>query len=91
MSQIILRDLYCEKCSLQFDKKYVFDIHLDMIHGEEIIVKKEPLIKAENFEELQQPFKCSICDTNFLYKQRLNGQIATIHEGKKPFRQHLWF
>ena len=40
MSQIILRDLYCEKCTLQFDKKNVFDLHLDLVHGEEIKVKK---------------------------------------------------
>jgi hypothetical protein len=54
MSQIILRDLYCEKCSLQFDKKFVFNLHLDLVHGEEIKVKKEPLIQAEKFEELRE-------------------------------------
>ena len=57
MSQIILRDLYCEKCTLQFDKKYVFDLHLDLVHGEEINVKKEPLIKEQKFKELQRSGK----------------------------------
>ena len=43
MSQIILRDLYCEKCTLQFNKKYVFDLHLDLVHGEEIKIKKRAI------------------------------------------------
>ena len=25
------QDLYCKKCSLQFDKKYVYDLHLTLV------------------------------------------------------------
>ena len=84
MSQIILRDLYCEKCTLQFDKKYVFDLHLDLVHGEEIKVKKEPLIKEEKFEELQRsekkiekPHECNNCSAAFPTKSRLNNHVTS--------------
>ena len=26
-------DMFCNKCTLQFDKKYVFDLHLFLVHG----------------------------------------------------------
>ena len=42
------------KCSLQFDKKYVYDQHLSLAHGQEFKVKTEPTVADENFEEFQQ-------------------------------------
>ena len=36
-----MNNLFCEKCTLQFDKEYVFDLHLSLVHGEKIGVKKE--------------------------------------------------
>ena len=41
-------DLFCEKCTLQLDKKYEFDLHLSSVHGVKIEVKKKPLICEEN-------------------------------------------
>jgi hypothetical protein len=38
---------------LQFDKKYVFDLHLLLVHGEKIEVKKETLICEEKLQEPQ--------------------------------------
>ena len=35
-------DWFCHKCTLQFDKKYVFDLHLSLVHGVEMKVKSEP-------------------------------------------------
>ena len=37
----INKALYCEKCSLQFDKKIVYDIHLSFVHKMNIEVKSE--------------------------------------------------
>ena len=34
--------LYCYECSLQFDTKYVFDIHLSVTHGKKLDIKQEP-------------------------------------------------
>jgi hypothetical protein len=39
--------LFCDKCSLQFDKKIVYDIHLSIIH-------KTKAVKVEKFIELKE-------------------------------------
>ena len=30
--------LFCENCGLQFGKKYVFDLHLSLVHGENTLL-----------------------------------------------------
>ena len=40
--EVLMRDLYCYECSLQFDNKYVFDIHLSAVHGKIRDIKQEP-------------------------------------------------
>ena len=32
MKTNIIEDLFCELCSLQFDKKYVYDVHMTLVH-----------------------------------------------------------
>ena len=36
-----INNFFCENCSLQFDNKYVFDLHLSLVHGKESEVKYE--------------------------------------------------
>ena len=43
-------DMFCNKCVLQFDKKYVFDLHLKLVHGEKIETKSESFIEPENLD-----------------------------------------
>ena len=93
----MLTDWFCEKCALQFDKKYVFDLHLSLVHGQKIKVKKEPLICKEKFQDpqmsendlsdhkVEDPLQCNICDSSFKAKQNLKNHIRSVHEGKKPF------
>ena len=91
-------DLFCNECTLQFDKKYVFDLHMSLVHGEKMAeVKIEPQISKENFQERQagEPvfqdhvveidIKCDICSSLFKTKNRMKRHIASVHEGKKPF------
>ena len=42
---VLVKALYCFECSIQFDKKYVFDVHLSVVHGEKLDIKEEPDIK----------------------------------------------
>ena len=49
----MMNDLFCNRCALQFGKKYVFDLHLSLVHGEKIEVKKETLTISE--EKVQEP------------------------------------
>ena len=90
-------NLFCQKCFLQFDKKYVFDLHLSLVHGEKIEVKKEPGNFQEKFQEPQirekefsdpvmDKHKCEICNTPFKKKESLKNHIASVHERKKPFK-----
>ena len=89
-------DLFCNKCTLQFDKKYVFDLHLFLVHGEKMPeVKVEPLISEDNFQELQSSepdhvvnvsLKCKTCDASFGGKGDLDRHVSSVHEGKKPFK-----
>ena len=82
MSPVILSDLYCEKCSLQFNKKYVFDLHLSLVHGKEIKVKTEPTTSAENIDEVlsDKLFQCDKCNSFFKSKPNLKRHIASVHE-----------
>ena len=43
-------DFFCENCKLQFGKKYVFDLHLSLVHGQKIEVKSEPIDFEENIQ-----------------------------------------
>ena len=40
-----LKDWYCEKCSLQFNKKVVFDMHLSIVHKEIIEIKETSTVE----------------------------------------------
>ena len=40
--EVLMRDLYCFECSLQFDTKYKFDVHLLVVHGTKLDIKEEP-------------------------------------------------
>ena len=97
----MLRHLFCEECSLQFGKKYVFDLHLSLVHGEKMTVKVEPPITKENIQELrtsEQVFsdhvmdtglKCNRCYSIFKTKHNLKIHIDSVHEGKKPFQCNI--
>ena len=94
----MLLDLFCEKCTLQFDTLHVFDLHLSLVHGEKIRSKNEPLICEENFQEpklaernvsdhlVANCLKCNICDFPFNTKQYLKDHIRYVHEGKKSLK-----
>ena len=91
------RDWFCNICTLQFDKKYVFDLHLSLVHGVEMEAKSEPQICEEITEKSQTTEKvCSNpkvdaslkydkCDLLFKNKRKVKGHTFSVHEGKKAF------
>ena len=95
------RDFFCNKCSLQFGKKYVFDLHLSLVHGEKIKVKSEPQDCKENSQEFQTPekncsdlevvtsLKCDMCDSFFKDKRDLKKHVESVHEQKKQFHCNI--
>ena len=47
MKEHINKDLFCDICSIQFDKKFVYDMHLSLVHLKKTEIKFEP----ENYED----------------------------------------
>ena len=91
------KNWFCKICFLLFDKQYVFDLHLSLVHGEKIEVKVESPISEENLQESQngakvlshhvveKKLKCDFCKSAFKTKETLKRHIQTVYEGKKPF------
>ena len=42
MDAIMLRDMFCKECSLQFNKTIVYNLHLSLVHGKRTNIKQEP-------------------------------------------------
>ena len=47
MERIAPRNLYCEECSLQFENKLLFDLHISLKHRKRIQGAKVPEIYKE--------------------------------------------
>ena len=46
------KDFFCKNCKLQYGKKYVFDLHMSLVHGKQMVeVKPEPIDSEENVQE----------------------------------------
>ena len=95
MDATMLRDLFCTECSLQFNKKIVYDLHLSLVHGKKTNIKQEPNNCEETSEGTEtlpeslikdKPFRCKICDSEFAYQDNLDGHVASVHGGNMPFK-----
>ena len=40
-------NMFCNRCVLQFEKKYAFDLHLKLVHGEKPFKEPEKLEESE--------------------------------------------
>ena len=47
------KNVYCKKCTLKFNEKYVFQLHLSLKHRQKIQVKTEPEFYKEKSHEPQ--------------------------------------
>ena len=84
-----LMDLYCTKCSLQFDKKIIFNMHLNIVHKEKIEIKEEQTdsnLKEETETRKKAAAPCEICGKTFFDMSTMKKHIASVHEKKKPFK-----
>ena len=55
---------YCSRCSLQFGKKKIFDMHVSLVHKEKVETKEEPKscgnAHIESMHEEKQALKCEM-------------------------------
>ena len=82
--------LFCKNCSLQFDKKIVYDIHLSFVHNINIKVKSEE--KTIEIKEKQNIVNSNPKGNNShkCNKKQHVEHIKSVHEGKKPHNaQHM--
>ena len=78
-----LMDSYCVKCSLQFDKKIIFNMHMSIVHKEMVEIKEEPIDTVENEPEeniINQSFSCEICEKKFSQMKTLKKHVSSVHE-----------
>ena len=85
--------LYCYECSLQFDTKYVFDIHLSVTHGKKLDIKQEPDSQAsfipETIEfEIKHPCKGNGGENESKIR-KVSIERQSGHKGKKQFNCDL--
>ena len=81
-------DWYCSRCSLQFDKRIIFDMHLSIVHKESVEIKEEPsTCKNEpNLGFEKALFMCEFCDSQFETEITLNQHILSYHKENKQFK-----
>ena len=84
------KDLYCSRCSLQFDKKSKFDKHLSIVHRERAEIKEEPMT-CKSEPNLGTEKVLMVCELKFETKDCLNQQIALHHEGNRPFKCEICY
>ena len=83
MEQHVLWDLYCFQCSMQFEKRSLYDLHQLIIHNYkskvETVIKSEPAdtnvsnIQSDVVKE-KKLHKCRICDYSHTLKKSLKKQ-----------------
>ena len=91
MEKGTLTDLFCEQCSLQFDKKCEFNVHLSIAHkgknpekdSQEANGSEKPSIT-----ELNGYFKCDTCNFGFVTKKGLKWHVFSTHDGKKSLKSN---
>ena len=79
---------YCARCSLQFDKKSIFDMHLSIVHKERVDIKEE-LSSFENEPNLgieMVLLRCEPCDSSFETKTILDQHNSSYHEENRPLK-----
>ena len=82
-------DSYCTKCSLQFGKMTVYDMHMSIVHKENVKIQQEPtcdILEKEIEEPEEVIFQCGNCDKPFSGKKNLKKHVSTVHNKKKAFK-----
>ena len=71
--------IFCEKCSLRFVNKLVYDIHTSIVHGN----TKPTIALIAHPGTKNNSLKCGKCFSTFVLKNHLKRHISEVHEGKK--------
>ena len=87
--EVLKGDFYCYECSVQFDKKHVFDIHLSDVHEEQLDKKQGNdsqilfIPKAKELE-IKHPEENSL--KNKSKRTKVLKKAVSGHEGKEKIK-----
>ena len=95
--EVLMRDLYCFECSLQFDIKYVYDVHFSVVHGEKLDIKQDPdyyqssgVVGSPEFKTENQDVE-DICENESKKAKRIKVSTKTSSgiEVKEQFKCNI--
>ena len=73
---------------MQFGNMTVYNMHLSIVHKENVEIKQEPSCDTLG-KEIEEPekvrFQCQICEKAFSEKKKLERHVSRIHEESKAF------
>ena len=78
MERNINTELFCQICSLQFDKKIVYDIHLSFVHKIKIKINSED---EEKFPEMKEEYEFQVIESEIV-KPSENSAEHILNYGK---------
>jgi uncharacterized Zn-finger protein len=84
MEKEILKDLFCHRCQVQLNGKFVHNQHLSLVHKHDSDLKSKSHVAFVH--EGKKPYECAICSGTFSTKSYLKIHLASVHEGKKPYQ-----
>ena len=83
-------DLYCSRCSLQFDKTLIYDMHMSEVHKETDNIKEKQtcitLKEKPHKTKTKGPSTCEICCKTFSSLGSMTTHIASVHEKKETIQ-----
>ena len=86
---------YCVRCSLQFDKKTIFDMHLSIVHKEKVKVKGEPksFESEPNLGSETEVYRCEPCDSSFetkiIFDQHNRNLLSSLRSVLAMIEEHF--
>ena len=80
---ILIKDLYCEICELQFDKKAVFNIHLSFVHGKnQLNIKEEVPLCEDQSINLVTDFRAPILEKYLVASKSTSATLEILKSSK---------
>ena len=88
--EMAFADFYCEICSLKFEKRSIFNIHLSIAHKEMVERKEDQTSNISKKEPDETGSKtllqCEICSKTFSKAGNMKIHITSVHDRKRPFK-----
>ena len=81
----IMKDLFCDVCSLQFDKEYLYNVHMTLVHKKTLCsqFKIDKTVVKKKKADLGEETSFDLIQNSIIWSN-MNKKNDAVHEGKKP-------